>query len=115
MHILITHGSMSRTRALHLSAWQLAAIVLGVVMVLLTLSGAIYHFIFLKAAREGWPVVSHIVRFVVRDEFAQRDRFMRENLDAIATRLGEIQAKMVRLEAVGERVSGLAGLKPEEI
>jgi murein DD-endopeptidase MepM/ murein hydrolase activator NlpD len=115
MHILITHGSMSRTRALHLSAWQLAAIVLGVVMVLLTLSGAIYHFIFLKAAREGWPVVSHIVRFVVRDEFAQRDRFMRENLDAIATRLGEIQAKMVRLEAAGERVSGLAGLKPEEL
>jgi hypothetical protein len=38
--------------------------------------------VFLKAAREGWPVVSQLVRLVVRDGFAQRDRFMRENLDA---------------------------------
>ena len=48
----------------------------------LLLSGAVYHFVFLKAAPRGWPVVSQIVRLVVRDEFAQRDRFMRENLDA---------------------------------
>jgi hypothetical protein len=79
------------------------------------LSGTIYHFVFLKAAREGWPVVSQIVRLVVRDEFAQRDRFMRENLDAMAQKVGEMQAKLVKLEAMSDRVSGLAGLKPDEL
>jgi hypothetical protein len=58
--------------------------------------GHVYHFVFLKAAREGWPVVSQIVRLVVRDEIAQRDRFMRENLDAMAQKVGEMQAKLVR-------------------
>jgi murein DD-endopeptidase MepM/ murein hydrolase activator NlpD len=29
--------------------------------------------------------------------------------------VGEMQAKLVKLEAMGERVSGLAGMKPEEI
>jgi hypothetical protein len=43
---------------------------------------------------------------MVRDEFEQRDRFMRENLDAMARKLGEMQAKLVQLEALGERVSG---------
>jgi murein DD-endopeptidase MepM/ murein hydrolase activator NlpD len=115
MQILITHGSLARTRVLHFSRWQIVAASLMLVVVLTLLSGTVYHFIFLKAAREGWPVVSQIVRLVVRDEFAQRDRFMRENLDVMAQKVGEMQAKLVKLEVMGERVSGLAGVKAEEL
>jgi hypothetical protein len=75
----------------------------------------LYHWVFLKGAREGWPVVGSLVRLVVKDEFDQRDRFMRENLDAMARRVGEMQAKMMQLESLGERVSGLAGVNPAEI
>jgi len=115
MQVLITHGRMAKTRVLHLSPRRLAVVVLLLALLLMAASGAIYHFIFLKAAREGWPVVSSLVRLVVRDEIAQRDRFMRENLDAIAQRVGEMQAKLVKLEAMGERVSGMAGVKPEDL
>lgn len=115
MQILITHGSLAKTRVLSFNRLQLAAALVFLMVVLMGLSGTIYHAVFLKAAREGWPVVSQVVRLVVRDEFAQRDRFMRENLDAMAQKVGEMQAKLVRLEAMGERVSGLAGVKPEEL
>jgi murein DD-endopeptidase MepM/ murein hydrolase activator NlpD len=71
--------------------------------------------VFLKGAREGWPVIGTLVRLVVKDEFEQRDRFMRENLDAMARKLGEMQAKMMQLEALGERVSGLAGVNPGDL
>jgi murein DD-endopeptidase MepM/ murein hydrolase activator NlpD len=115
MQLLITHGRLARTRVMQLNAVQLLLSVLVLVCLLMLLSGAIYHFVFLKAAREGWPVVSQIVRLVVRDEIAQRDRFMRENLDAMAQKVGEMQAKLVKLEAMSDRVSGLAGLKPEDL
>ncbi|MEO8300131.1 MAG: M23 family metallopeptidase [Burkholderiales bacterium] len=115
MHILITHGRLARARAVHLRPLQLVLFGTAVLFMLLLLSGTVYHVVFLKAAREGWPVVSPIVRLVVRDEIEQRDRYMRENLDAMAQKVGEVQAKLVRLEAVGERVSGLAGLKPEDL
>ena len=115
MQIMITHDVSARVRVLQLSRWQLALLALGLAFVLMLTSGAVYHWFFLKAAREGWPVVSSVVKWVVRDEIAQRDRFMRENLDAIAQKVGEVQAKLVRLEAVSERVSGLAGVKPEEL
>ena len=82
MQILITHGTLARTRVLQFNRWQLGAALAALIVVLTLLSGTVYHFVFLKAAREGWPVVSQLVRLVVRDEFAQRDRFMRENLDA---------------------------------
>src|SRR5882762_3004264 len=115
MQILITHGSLARTRVMHFNRWQLAGMLAALVVVLTLLSGTVYHFVFLKAAREGWPVVSQLVKLVVRDEFAQRDRFMRENLDAMAQKVGELQAKLIKLEAMGERVSTAVGVKPDEI
>jgi murein DD-endopeptidase MepM/ murein hydrolase activator NlpD len=115
MQIMITHGSLAQTKVLQFNRWQLGAALAALVLVLMFLSGAVYHFVFLKAAREGWPVVSQVVKLVVRDEFAQRDRFLRENLDAMAQKVGEMQAKVLKLQAMGDRVSTLAGVKPEEL
>jgi murein DD-endopeptidase MepM/ murein hydrolase activator NlpD len=115
MQIMITNGALARTRVMQLNRAQLVLAFAALLVVLTLLSGTVYHFVFLKAAREGWPVVSQIVRLVVRDEFAQRDRFMRENLDAMAQKVGEMQAKLVKLEAVGERVAGAIGVKPDEL
>ncbi|TDM08652.1 MAG: peptidase M23 [Ideonella sp. MAG2] len=115
MQILITSGSTARTRVLNFNQAQLALAITGLVVGLMLVSGLVYHFVFLTAAREGWPVVSQLVKLVVRDEFAQRDRFMRENLDAMASRVGDLQGRMVKLEAMGERVTGLAGVKVDDL
>ncbi len=115
MQIMITHGGMSRTRVMHISPTQVIVSVGFLVMAILLASGAIYHYFFLKAAREGWPVVSQLVKLVVHDESAQRDKIMRENLDAMAQKVGDMQARMIKIEAMGDRVSGMAGLKPEDL
>jgi murein DD-endopeptidase MepM/ murein hydrolase activator NlpD len=115
MQIILTHGPAARSRVFQVSPWQLVLAAAALVVTMLLASGTVYHVLFQKAAREGWPVVSAIVKLVVRDEFAQRDRFMRENLDAMAQRLGEIQAKLVRLDAMTERVSAAAGVKPADL
>jgi murein DD-endopeptidase MepM/ murein hydrolase activator NlpD len=83
--------------------------------VLMLADAGLYHWVFLKGAREGWPVIGSLVRLVVKDEFAQRDRFMRENIEVMAKKLGEMQAKMLQLESLGDRVSGLAGINPTDI
>lgn len=110
MQIMITHGSMARTRALHFSRWQVLAALAGLAALLVLLSGTVYHFVFLKAVRDGWPVVSQLVRPIVQDELHQRERYMRDNLDAMAQKVGEMQARLVKLEVIGERVSGMAGV-----
>ena len=115
MQIMITHGGLSRTRVMNVSPTALLLSLLMVVIATLALSGAIYHYFFLKAAREGWPVVSQLVKLVVHDESAQRDKVMRENLDAMAQKVGDMQARMIKIEAMGDRVSGMAGLKPEDL
>lgn len=48
------------------------------------------------------------------DAAARQDKYLKENLEAMAIKLGEMQAQLMRLDALGERVQGLAGVKPEE-
>lgn len=115
MQLIITDAWLIKSRAFHLSGTKLLLAVLASSLVLMLVSAGLYHWVFLKGAREGWPVVGTLVRLVVKDEVAQQDRFMRENIEVMAKKLGEMQAKMLQLESLGERVSGLAGVNPTDI
>ncbi len=115
MHFIITDAWLARSRAIHLSGTKLALALAASSLLLMVAAALLYHFVILKGAREGWPVVGTLVKVVAQDEFEQRDRFMRENLDAMARKLGEMQARLVQLEALGDRVSGLAGVNAPEL
>ncbi len=115
MHLIITDAWLAKSRAIHLSGLRLVLAGLAVSLGLVVVAASLYHWVFLKGAREGWPVIGALVRLMVKDEFEQRDRFMRENLDVMARKLGEMQAKLMQLESLGERVSGLAGLNPADV
>jgi murein DD-endopeptidase MepM/ murein hydrolase activator NlpD len=115
MQLIITDAWLIKSRAVHLSGSKLVAFTLLLSLVLMLTSLGLYHWVFLKGAREGWPVVGTLLRVLVKDEFEQRDKFLRENLDVLARKLGEVQAKLTQLESLGERVSGLVGISPSAI
>jgi len=112
MQLIITDAWLAKSRALHLSGSQLLGVfVLAALFVMLSALG-LYHWVFLKGAREGWPIIGSLIQVMAKDEFDQRDRFLRQNLDVMARQLGELQAKLTQLESLGDRVSGLAGVSP---
>jgi len=115
VHLIITDAWLAKSRAIHLSGTRLILAGLAVSLGVGGVAASLCHWVFLKGAREGWPVIGTLVRLMVKDEFEQRDRFMRENLDAMARKVGEMQAKLLQLESLGERVSGLAGVSPSEV
>ncbi len=115
MQLIITDAWLAKSRAIQLSGTKLILSTLLLSVVLMLVAAGLYHWVFLKGAREGWPVVGTLLKLVVKDEFEQRDRYLRENLDVMARKLGEMQAKVMQLESLGERVSGLAGVTPTEI
>lgn len=115
MQMIITDAWLAKSGTLYLSGRRLVALLVLSAFVVMLLAAGLYHRVFLKGAREGWPVIGSLVRLVVKDEFEQRERYVRENLDLMARKLGEIQVKMMQLESLGERVSGLAGVNPAEL
>lgn len=110
MHLIITDAWLAKSKPLHLSGTKMIAAGLALSLLLMLTSFGLYHLVFLKGAREGWPLIGSLVKLVVKDEFEQRDRFMRENLDVMAKKVGEMQAKVLQLEQLTERVSQLAGV-----
>lgn len=115
MQLIITDAWLAKSRALHLTGFQLITAFLLSALVVMLLALGLYHWFFLKGAQQGWPIIGSVVKLVAKDEFDQRDRFLRENLDVMARRLGEMQAKLAQLESLGARVSSLAGMNPAEI
>jgi murein DD-endopeptidase MepM/ murein hydrolase activator NlpD len=115
MHLIITDAWLAKSRAIHLSGTRLVLAGLLASVVLMLVAAGLYHWVFLKSVREGWPVVGQLATRIDQVELAQRDRYLRENLDVMAKRLGEMQAKVTQLESLGERVSGLAGISAPEV
>jgi murein DD-endopeptidase MepM/ murein hydrolase activator NlpD len=115
MHLIITDAWMAKSRPLHLTGTKLIGAGLLISLALMATAAGLYHWVFMKGAREGWPIISDVVKLVARDEFEQRDKFLRENLDVMAQKVGEMQAKLLQMEALTERVSGLAGIPAAEI
>ncbi len=57
------------------------------------------------------PVVSLLIDSAVSDRVAENEKNAKQNIAAMVVRLGELQAQIVRLESLGERVQKLADIK----
>ena len=115
MHIIITDAWLAKSQALHLNGLKLAFS--GILLSILVMLGSVaaYHWVFLHGVRQEWPGFNSVARLVTQGDVDSKELYMRENLDAMARKLGEMQARMLQIESLGERVAGLAGLKPEEL
>jgi len=60
------------------------------------------------------PLLDSLVSSAQEAQKRKTEDFLRENLNAMAVKLGQMQAQLMRLDALGERLSTLAGLKPGE-
>jgi murein DD-endopeptidase MepM/ murein hydrolase activator NlpD len=110
MHIIITDAWMAKSRPLHLSGTKLALAGLGLSCLLIILAAVLYHWVFLAGVRNDWPGFGSAAGLMSASDSQGKERYMRENLDALAQKVGELQAKVTQMEALSQRVSGLAGI-----
>ena len=116
MQIILLHSRFKQAQSVTLSARHLILLLL-IFTTLVVATAAAIEIAVVRSAGLKLPLLGAAVTAPgaqVAQEGAGRDRYVKENLNAMATRLGEMQAQLMRLDALGERVQGLAGVKPEE-
>jgi len=114
MHIILVSSRLTKARALTLTAAHvitggLTMVALGFVFAVALLYMGLRH-----ASEIRLPVIESLVLSAQQEQAHKAESFLRENLNAMAVKLGQMQAQLVRLDALGERLSALAGLKPQE-
>ena len=115
MNIILVTGANVRARTITLDwrHWVVCGISLFVMFVVFTL---LFNFLTLKwAASVRHPWLQAIVLADQREEAQRNLEKVQGHLNAMAMRLGELQAKVLRLDGLGARLAKGAGLNPEEL
>jgi murein DD-endopeptidase MepM/ murein hydrolase activator NlpD len=60
------------------------------------------------------PAVRQLLAETEQRENERARQFLQQNLNAMAIKLGEMQAQLLRLDALGERLSALTGVLPQD-
>lgn len=113
MQIILLHSRFS-AKTITLTHWHLIVAGLGFVFSVVMAASLLYYLTFRHAADLNIPLVRDMVASATLDDSSKKDKYIKENLAAMAMKLGEMQAQLMRLDALGERVQGLAGVKPQE-
>ncbi len=108
MQIIVMHSRFSRAKAITLGSRHLVGLAIGFISLMVASTFFLHHIMF------SGGLISEAVAAGVPDANTKQEKFLKENLSLMAVKLGEMQAQLARLDALGERVQGLAGVKPEE-
>lgn len=113
MQIILLHPRFS-AKTLTLTHWHLLLLVFGFMFSVIMVASSLYYLTFRHVTDLKIPMVRDMVASATQDDASKKDKYIKENLAAMAMKLGEMQAQLMRLDALGERVQGLAGVKPQE-
>lgn len=110
MHIIVVSNRLATAKTVTLTGRHLLlaglALMGGVLVVGLFLAYLSLHF--------RLPVAEQMLTAVREHEAQKRETFLRDNVNAMALRLGQLQAQVLRLDSMSERLMGLAGVKSGE-
>lgn len=115
MNIILVADATAKARTITVDwrHWAVGGAALFVLFVSFTFA---FNFVTLKwAAATQHPWLAAIVLADQREEAARVQERVQGHLNAMAVRLGELQAQMLRLENIGDRLAQSAGLKPQEL
>jgi murein DD-endopeptidase MepM/ murein hydrolase activator NlpD len=112
MNIILVSDDLAKTRNLRISAGQLCFVGAALAAILLAIGSGIEA---LRATRE--PAGASKPAAVAQRETVRpiAAPLMNEALHALAAKMGEMRARLTRLEAFGERLARVAGVRAQEI
>ena len=115
MNIILVTGATARARTITLDWRHWAAGSLSLLTLFLVFT-FMFNFVTLKwAAAVQHPLLQAFVLADQREEAARVQERVQGHLNAMAMRLGDLQARVLRLDGLGERLAKTAGLKPQEL
>lgn len=114
MHIIVVSSRLAKTRSLTLTSIHLVAGAVLTALLVFSLTLGLFWITVRHAAELKLPLLDSLLLSAQEQQRRKTDEFLRENLNAMAVKLGQMQARLMRLDALGERLTALAGIKPQE-
>jgi murein DD-endopeptidase MepM/ murein hydrolase activator NlpD len=115
LNIILVSGATARARTLSVDWRHWTAGGFGLLALFLSFT-LLFNYVTLRyAASINHPLLQAILLADQREEAQKTQEVVQGHLNAMALTLGDLQAKMMRLDGLGERLAKLAGLKPQDL
>ncbi len=113
MQIMLIHPRWSGPKSYDVSTRTLVGLAALAFIASALLALALYGLTLKYAANIPVPFLREAFMDAAVTEQKRQDQVVRETINVMAVQLGEVKAQMLKLEALGDRISGLKGLKNE--
>lgn len=114
MNIILVSNNLAKARTLTLTRLHLALVAGGFLFSAVLLAMALNYLSLRYADRIDSPTLRSLVLSVQAEEHQKTQSYLRDSLNAMAVRMGQMQAQLLRLDSVGARLAELSGIKPQE-
>ena len=115
MNIIVVSQRLARARTITLGLPHLAFLGMGLMIAVVAVAAAMNYLILRVAADFNVPYLQTMLLSAQQEQHEKSQSYLRENLNAMAVKLGQMQAQLVRLDTLGERLAKLAGFKPQDL
>ena len=105
---------MSKARTITLSVHHFVAGAAVAAFSVLLLAFCIQWVVLRYAPSLNSPLLNSLILSVQHEQNEKVQSYLRENLNAMAAKLGQMQAQLLRLDTLGERLAKTAGFKPQD-
>jgi murein DD-endopeptidase MepM/ murein hydrolase activator NlpD len=125
VQIIFVHSKLAQAKTITISRKHVM-IGLGAILFAFSLSSGLLSYAAVNfALHTRIPQVQSWVQTVIgggsgisienSKDVEKKDQFFRQNIDALASKLGQLQAQISRIDAIGERVATMTGIKPADL
>lgn len=114
MQVILVSGKLGRARTITLALPHMLAAVAVLAAAVIAIAGGMQYLTLRYAADLNSPFVNSLILSSQQQQNDKMQTYLRQNLDAMATRLGQMQARLLRLDTLGERLAKSAGYAPQD-
>ena len=111
MHIILVPGCMATAKTLNVTP----RLLLGVLAAIVSLALLLSVFFAWVGVYFSLPFASQIVEAAQQNQqerSLKNEKYLQDNVSSLAVKLGEMQARVMRLDLLGERISKMTGVTP---
>jgi len=114
MNVILVSNNLAKTRNITLNGWHISFLVLLLFGLTLGASFTLQYTLVRFAPESLGDGMRTFLSKLQSAEQQKQQSYLHSSLDAMAARVGQMQAQMQRLDTLGARLAKLTGMKPEE-
>jgi murein DD-endopeptidase MepM/ murein hydrolase activator NlpD len=115
VQIIVVSRRFPKAISINVSMPQVLVGATALVLLVLALSGSLSYVALRHAADLNISILKDVVAGVQEEESRKTQDMVRDNIKAIASKVGQLQAQLLHLDTLGERLSSVVGIKPSEL